>query len=240
LISMTNPGEDAGQTPSSDSSGSGSEPASSGYEAPSIEQSEDNPAQSSQSEAAGPTEQSGYTPPPAYNPPPVYEAPSYPQQQPGYPNFPPPDYTQPTEYPAAGGAQPGYPPPPYPGPAGYGAPSYPPPPFGAPQYGAPPPGYAPPPAGYGPPPTGYPAPGYSAYGSPAQKTNSMAIASLVCSLVGFLCWLGSIVGIVLGIVAINQIKQTREDGQGLAVAGIAIGALSLIVGLILFVVALSN
>jgi Domain of unknown function (DUF4190) len=234
LISMTNPGEDAGQTPSSDSSGSGSEPASSGYEAPSIEQSQQQP---SQPEASQPTEQSSYTPPPAYNPPPAYDAPSYPPQ-PSYPNFPASDYTQPTEYPAAGGAQPGYPPP-YPGPTGYGAPSYP-PPYGAPQYGAPPPGYPPPPAGYGPPPIGYPAPEYSAYGPPAQKTNSMAIASLVCSLVGFLCWLGSIAGIVLGIVAINQIKQTREDGQGLAIAGIAIGALSLIVGVIFFVVALSN
>jgi hypothetical protein len=45
---------------------------------------------------------------------------------------------------------------------------------------------------------------------------------------------------VLGIVAINQIKQSREEGQGLAIAGIAIGAVSLIVGLIFFVVALSS
>jgi hypothetical protein len=227
---MTNPGEDAGQTPSSDSSGEASEPSSGGYEAPSIEQSQEQPGQP---EAPQPAEQLGYTPPPAYTPP-GYEAPSYPQQQ-GYPNFPPPDYTPPTEYPAPDGAQPGYPPPPYPGPPGYGAPSYPPP-----QYGTPPPGYTPPPPGYGPPPTGYPAPEYSAYGPPAQKTNSMAIASLVASCIGFLCWLGSIAGIVLGIVALNQIKQTREDGHGLAVAGIAIGAVSLIVGLIFFVVALSS
>ncbi len=68
----------------------------------------------------------------------------------------------------------------------------------------------------------------------------MAIASLVASLAGFLCWLGSIAGIVLGIVALNQIKQTREQGHGLAVAGIAIGALSLVVGLIFFVFAFSS
>jgi uncharacterized membrane protein len=68
----------------------------------------------------------------------------------------------------------------------------------------------------------------------------MAIGSLVASLVGFLCWLGSIVGIVLGIVALNQIKQTREEGHGLAVAGIAIGALSLVVGLMFFVFAISS
>ena len=235
---MTNPGEDAGQTGSSDSSGKASEPTSSGYEAPSIEQSGDNATDSNA--APQPTDQTGYTPPPAYNPPPGYAAPSYPQEQ-GYPGFPPPDYAQPTEYPAPGAALPGYPPPPYPGPAGYGPPPYPPPPpYGAPQYGAQTPGYPPPPPGYGPPPTGYPAPAYSPYGPPSPKTNSMAIASLVASLVGFLCWLGSIAGIVLGIVAMNQIKQTREEGHGLAVAGIAIGALSLVVGLIFFVVAFSN
>ena len=228
---MTNPGEDAGQTPSSDSSGGASEPSSGGYESPSIEQSQEQPGQP---EAPQPAEQPGYTPPPAYTPP-GYEAPSYPQQQGGYPNFPPPDYTPPMEYPAPGDAQPGYPPPPYPGPPGYGAGSYPPP-----QYGTPPPGYTPPPPGYGPLPTGYPASEYSAYGPPAQKTNSMAIASLVASCIGFLCWLGSIAGIVLGIVALNQIKQTREGGHGLAVAGIAIGAVSLIVGLIFFAVALSS
>jgi len=68
----------------------------------------------------------------------------------------------------------------------------------------------------------------------------MAIGSLVASLVGFLCWLGSIVGIVLGVVALNQIKQTREEGHGLAIAGIAIGALSLVVGLIFMVLAFSS
>ncbi|AGB25069.1 hypothetical protein Mycsm_04850 [Mycobacterium sp. JS623] len=242
---MTNPGEDAGQTASSDSDSGASEPASGGYEAPSIEQSETNPASSPQSGVTQQVEQPGYTPPSAYTPPPVYDAPSYPQQ-PGYPNFPPPDYSTPTDYPAPGAAQPGYPPPPYPGPPGYGAPSYPPPPqygtpqYGTPPYGAPTPGYPPPPTGYGPPPTGYPAPDYSIYGPPPHKTNSMAIASLVASLVGFLCWLGSIAGIVLGIVAMNQIKQSREEGHGLAVAGIAIGAVSLIVGFIFMVVAFNS
>jgi len=238
---MTNPGDDAGQTPSSDSSDGASEPASGGYEAPPIEQSENNPASSPQSDATQQVEQPGYTPPPAYTPP-VYDASSYPQQ-PGYPNFPPPGYSPPTEYPAPGAAQPGYPPPPYPGPPGYGAPSYPPPPqygtpqYGTPQYGAQPYGAQTP--GY-PPPTGYPAPDYSIYGAPPQKTNTMAIASLVASLVGFLCWLGSIAGIVLGIVAMNQIKQSREQGHGLAVAGIAIGAVSLIVGFVFMVVAFNS
>lgn len=223
---MTNPGEDAGQTASSDSSGEPSEPASSGYEAPSIEQSQDNTAQSGQSEPT-PADPPSYAPPQAYPSPPGYEAPGYPQQ----PGYPPPDYAPPpTEYPAPGAAQPAYPPPPYPGPPGY-----PPPQFGTPQYGAPPAGYPPPPAGYGPPPTGYPAPDYLAYG-PSQKTNPFAIASLVASLVGFIpfCFfgVGSLIGIALGIVALNQIKQNRESGRGLAIAGIIVGAVSLLASLV--------
>jgi uncharacterized membrane protein len=68
----------------------------------------------------------------------------------------------------------------------------------------------------------------------------MAIASLIASFVGFVCWLGSIAGIVLGIVAMNQIKQSREQGRGLAIAGIAIGAVSLIVGFIFMVLAFNS
>ena len=78
---MTNPGEDAGQTASSDSSAGASEPSSGGYEAPPIEQSQE---QQGQPEAPQPAEQPGYTPAPAYTPPPGYEAPSYPQAS-GYP-----------------------------------------------------------------------------------------------------------------------------------------------------------
>jgi hypothetical protein len=246
---MTNPGEDAGQTASSDSSGEGSEPSSNAYEAPSIEQSDDTPAQPRQAEAPQPAEQPAYDPPPAYSPPPSGYAPDYQQPQ-NYPNFPPPDYAQPTEYPAQGGPQPGYPPPPYPGPPGYGAPTYPgPAQYGAPQYGTPPPaGYGPPPPGYGPPPTGYPGPDYSAYGPPAQKTNQMAIASLVASIVGlvfgfflmFLCFIGFVpplIGIVLGVVALNQIKRSGEQGRGFAIAGIIIGGVAfvpLIIGLVLY------
>uniref|UniRef100_UPI0013C4E060 DUF4190 domain-containing protein n=1 Tax=Mycobacterium kyogaense TaxID=2212479 RepID=UPI0013C4E060 len=78
------------------------------------------------------------------------------------------------------------------------------------------------------------------YGPPApQGTNTMAIASLVASILGVCCGIGSIVGIVLGIVAINQIKQTRQNGHGLAVAGIAVGAVTLVISLIWGITALN-
>jgi len=55
-------------------------------------------------------------------------------------------------------------------------------------------------------------------GSRHQKTNGMAIASLFASLIGFVpfCFfrIGSIIGIVLGIVALNQIKNTQRAATG--------------------------
>ncbi len=78
---------------------------------------------------------------------------------------------------------------------------------------------------------------------PPQRpgTNTMAIASLVTSIVGFAPFCGgvlSIVGIVLGAVALSQIKETPQDGYGLAVAGIVVGVATLIIGLIWTIFAL--
>ena len=98
-------------------------------------------------------------------------------------------------------------------------PSYPPPPPGG--YGSPPP----PPGGYGyqPPPQ-------------ASGTNGMAIASLVCSLLGWLCIIGGILGIIFGFLALGQIKQTGQGGRGMAIARIIIGvivtAIVIVVGIL--------
>ena len=62
---------------------------------------------------------------------------------------------------------------------------------------------------------------------PSAKTNGMAIASLVMSLV---CC--NILGIIFGHVAISQINRTGEGGRGMAVAGLVIGYASLVIGII--------
>jgi Domain of unknown function (DUF4190) len=64
-------------------------------------------------------------------------------------------------------------------------------------------------------------------------TNGLAIASLITAFAGLLCCIVSVVAIVLGTVALDQIKRTRQDGFGLAVAGIAIGVAGLLIHLIL-------
>jgi hypothetical protein len=87
-------------------------------------------------------------------------------------------------------------------------PSYPPPPPGG--YGSPPP----PPGGYG-------------YQPPPQAvgTNGMAIASLVCSLFGWVCIIGGVLGIIFGFMALGQIRQSGQGGRGMAIAGIVIGVI---------------
>jgi hypothetical protein len=60
----------------------------------------------------------------------------------------------------------------------------------------------------------------------------MAIASLVSSLLGWLCGIGPILGLIFGFIALNQIKKTGEGGRGLALAGIIIGAIAIVLGII--------
>ncbi|GIF70649.1 DUF4190 domain-containing protein [Asanoa siamensis] len=130
-------------------------------------------------------------------PPPAYPAPSQPGQpdQPGQPTYP------------------GYPAPPQAGP-GYPAPAQPDPAYPAP--GQPGPAY---------PASGYlaPAPAYPGYGYAVAKTNTLAIASLVCALAGLVTGLSAPVGAVLGHIARRQIRERGEQGDGLALAGIIVG-----------------
>ncbi|MFC9994698.1 DUF4190 domain-containing protein [Nocardia sp. NPDC127526] len=160
------------------------------------------------------------TPPPAgySSAPDLHKQQSYtpPPQQ--YPNYPP-SQPNPVQQNPAGGY-----PPPAPAPAygqnsgGYQTPGY-------PQQGA------------------YPQPsGYQPYGYAQQPmgTNGMAIASLIVSILGLstmlFCFLpiGSLVGLILGVVGLNQVKQSGQDGKGLALGGIWVGAAGLAIGVVLW------
>lgn len=136
------------------------------------------------------------------------------------------------------GDAPGWPASPYDGgPAGYpsyGTPypdgsftpagsAYPPP-------GYPTPGY--PPAGQAP---GYPYPGYGGY-APPRPTNGMAIASMVLGIL-WIYWIGSILALIFGYVARNQIRERGEGGDGMATAGIVLGWIGigvLVLGFVVF------
>lgn len=91
-------------------------------------------------------------------------------------------------------------------------------PYAAPAH---PGGYATP--GY--PAPGYPAPGYPpAYGYPAPtRTNSLALAALILSVVGVTTCITAPVGAILGHVARGQIRERGEEGDGMAKAAIIVG-----------------
>jgi hypothetical protein len=59
----------------------------------------------------------------------------------------------------------------------------------------------------------------------------MAVASLVCSLFGWLCVVGPLLGLIFGFVALNQINQTGQRGRGMAIAGIVIGGILIALGI---------
>ena len=125
------------------------------------------------------------------------------------------------------------------------APPYPPqlpypsqPPSGPP-YGYPPSSLGGP-VGYGGPPP-YPGPydPYQVYQAGSYHTNGLATASLITAIAGIplslLCYLGlplAVAGIVLGIVALSQINRTHQQGRGLAIAGIAIGSVTVMLLLV--------
>ena len=78
---------------------------------------------------------------------------------------------------------------------------------------------------------------YQPYGVGQQPvgTNGLAIGALIASCIGlFTCGIGSIIGMALGFVALGQIKRTGQEGRGLAIAGLVVGAGLLVVWVLYF------
>ena len=77
---------------------------------------------------------------------------------------------------------------------------------------------------------------YGPYG-PAVPTgsNGKAIASLVCGVAGIglcMCFLPSLAAIVLGIIAMSETKRTGQAGYQLAVAGLTVGVVTRLMGVL--------
>jgi Domain of unknown function (DUF4190)/Domain of unknown function (DUF1707) len=71
-------------------------------------------------------------------------------------------------------------------------------------------------------------------------TNGMAIASMVLGIV-WAGWIGSILAVAFGHVALKQIERTDQAGRGMAVAGLVLGYLGLgILALIMVIIAIGS
>jgi len=70
-------------------------------------------------------------------------------------------------------------------------------------------------------------------GYPATQTNGLAIAALICGVAQIAAGpLTGIPAIILGHVARSRIRQTGEQGAGMALAGVILGY----IGLVLFTI----
>jgi hypothetical protein len=86
---------------------------------------------------------------------------------------------------------------------------------------APTPSSAPPTSGYGQPTSPYGQP--YGYAAAAPPQNSMALTAMILALVGLVFWITAPVGAILGHIALKQIRQTGESGEGMAKTGIIAG-----------------
>ena len=67
-------------------------------------------------------------------------------------------------------------------------------------------------------------------GAPAARWNTLAIISLVASIIGI-----HLAGIITGHIALSQIKKTGEQGNILAIIGLILGYLGIVVVVILVI-----
>ena len=98
-------------------------------------------------------------------------------------------------------------------------------------------GSAPPPESGAPYPVGY------GYPDRQAGTNPLAIFALAVAVAGVVSaglvgGAGAVLGIVLGAVALIQIKRTPQGGRALAAAAVAVGVVTLLVSLVLRAMAL--
>ena len=71
------------------------------------------------------------------------------------------------------------------------------------------------------------APAYQQSIATSEKTNGFAVASLIFGL------LGGLLGLIFGIIALNQIKKNGGKGKGLAIAGIVLFILWIPISIVL-------
>ena len=69
-----------------------------------------------------------------------------------------------------------------------------------------------------------------AYAAPMVEppSSGLAVAALICGLLFFIPVLPGLLGVIFGIIGINQTRDNRASGRGLAIAGLICGGLSLL------------
>lgn len=77
----------------------------------------------------------------------------------------------------------------------------------------------------------------------AKKTNGMAIAALVVSLIGlfgggYLLCIPPVIGLVLSILGIQQANRTNGSGRGMAIGSLIVSVISVVFWVIVWIIAI--
>ena len=80
-----------------------------------------------------------------------------------------------------------------------------------------------------------PAPQPAATPAPAEKWNVLSIVAFIIVFFGF-----SLISIILGFIGLSQIKKTGERGRGLALWAIVLGFVSIIIGIIVWIIVVAT
>jgi len=62
--------------------------------------------------------------------------------------------------------------------------------------------------------------------SSGTQSNDIAVAALICSLLGIIIFILGIIGFILGIISLKKSKRLQGKGRGLSIASIIIGFLT--------------
>jgi membrane protease YdiL (CAAX protease family) len=82
-----------------------------------------------------------------------------------------------------------------------------------------------------PPPAPAPQPAATPAPAPGEKWNILSVIAFIIVFFGF-----SLISIILGFIGLNQIKKTGERGRGLALWAIILGFVSIVLGIIFWIV----
>src|ERR1700684_2100362 len=75
------------------------------------------------------------------------------------------------------------------------------------------------------------------FGQPvaAPRTNGWAIAALACGVAGVFAFPAGILAIVFGHIARREVRRTGEAGRSLATAGLILGYVALVIGVLFLI-----
>jgi uncharacterized protein DUF4190 len=70
----------------------------------------------------------------------------------------------------------------------------------------------------------------------SQRTNTLAIVSLVCGIAQFATGITFIPAIICGHLARTQIRRTGEQGDGMALAGLILGYVGAVLTIVVLII----